>query len=95
MSQPQTESSNNKKPTPAYLLPDYPYQAVGKEIADLEPLKSSNMLYEIKCPECGTGIRAQGDKVKYSYTRLINGNGCIVCGNKNLIINEIDMSVKG
>ena len=94
MSQAQTGMTNNDKPIPAYLLADYPYQANGKEIADLEALESGDVLYEIKCPECGTSIRAQGSKVKCTYTRLINGSGCIVCGNKNFAVSEVGMSKK-
>lgn len=37
-----------EKPTPAFLRPDYPYQAVGDAITDLDSLEP-HTVYEIKC----------------------------------------------
>lgn len=87
----QKNTMNNSKPTPAYLLSDYPYQASGEVIADLDTLQSSEVLYEIKCSECGMSIRAQGDKVKHTYDHLMKSNGCIGCKNKRLTIRKIDI----
>lgn len=86
------KNSNSNKPTPAFLLSDYPYQAIGEVVTDLDTLQIEDALYEIKCPECGMSIRAQGDKVKYTYDRLMKSNGCIRCGNRNLEIRKIDMN---
>ncbi len=83
----------NNIPTPAYLLPDYPYQACGEIITDLKTLQSKDVLYDIHCSECGMSIRMQGDKVKHTYDRLTKVNGCIGCGNRNLTIRKIDISL--
>ena len=81
-----------EKTTPAYLDDDYPYRTVGEFIKGLDSLKSVGALYEIRCPECEMSIRAQGDKVKHTYDRLTDDNGCIGCSNKNLEVRIVDMS---
>lgn len=86
------EKIKNNKPTPAFLLSDYPYQASGEVITDLKTLQSEGVLHEIRCPECDMSIRAQGGKVKHTYERLMNGDGCIGCGNKNFEVRSIDMN---
>ena len=80
-----------EKPTPAFLRPDYPYQAVGEAITDLDQLQPG-VVYEIKCHQCEMSIRSQGQNIKSTYERLMAGNGCIGCGNKELVIKRVDMS---
>lgn len=92
MSQKNTTNTNSSKPTPAYLLPNYPYQANGEVIAESDTFQSKDVLYEINCPECGMSIRVQGNKVKDTYDRLMKSNGCIGCENSNLKIRKIDMN---
>lgn len=79
-----------EKPTPAYLREDYPYKAVGDAITDLDSLESG-VLYEIKCNQCEMSLRSQGQNIKKTYERL-KENGCLGCGNKDLIIKKVDMS---
>lgn len=86
-----TTTMNNSKPTPAYLLSDYPYQASGEVIADSDTLQSNDVLYEIKCSECGMSIRSQCDKVRLTYDHLMKSNGCIGCNNRRLTIKKIDI----
>ena len=96
-----------EKPTPAYLREDYPYKAVGEPITDLNTLKDTGVLYEIKCPKCEMSIRSQGINIKSTYARMMDGvevknddgttrveggKGCIGCGNRELVIKEVDMS---
>ena len=81
-----------EKPTPAYLREDYPYKAIGDPITDLENLVQTGMLYEIRCPNCEMSIRSQGCGIKGTYERLMNGSGCIGCGNKELIVKRVDTS---
>lgn len=96
-----------EKPTPAYLKDDYPFQAIGEPIVDLEKLKPNGVIYEIKCLDCEMSIRSQGDNVKSTYERMLNGTtvtagdgtshteggkGCLVCGSRNFVIREVDMS---
>lgn len=96
-----------EKPTPTYLRKDYPYQAVGEPITDLNSLEQHGVLYEIKCPKCEMAIRTQGINIKPTYERMMNGvkvenedgtvrieggNGCIGCGNRELVIRKVDMS---
>ncbi len=81
------------KPTPAYLKEDYPYQAVGDAITDLDSIEQEGVLYEIKCTKCEMSIRTQGCNIKSTYERLMNGNGCIGCGNKELIIKKVNLEV--
>ena len=81
-----------EKPTPAYLREDYPYKAVGEAITDLDSLVQNGVLYEIKCPQCEMSLRSQGCNIKATYERLMSGNGCIGCGNKDLVVKMVDMS---
>lgn len=84
------EKKVQEKPTPAYLREDYPYQAIGEAITDLDSLESG-VLYEIKCNQCEISLRSQGQNIKKTYERL-KENGCLGCGNKNLVIKKVDMS---
>lgn len=79
-----------EKPTPAFLREDYPYKATGPEIEDLDGLESG-AVYEIKCKECEMSIRSQGVNIKSTYERL-KDTGCIGCGNKDLVVRQVDMS---
>lgn len=79
-----------EKPTPAFLRDDYPYQAIGDAITDLDSLEIG-VLYEIKCSQCEMSIRSQGQNIKSTYERL-KENGCLGCGNKDLIVKKVDMS---
>lgn len=81
-----------EKPTPAYLREDYPYKAVGEAITDLSSLEDSGVVYEIKCHKCEMSIRSQGKNIRETYERLMAGNGCIGCGNKELVVRKVDMS---
>ena len=83
-----------EKPTPAYLRDDYPYKAIGEPITDLDSLVQTGVLYEIKCPKCEMSIRSQGCNIKSTYERMIE-NGCIGCGNKELVVKMVDMSRMG
>ena len=100
-------AAKSEKPTPAYLRDDYPYKAMGEPITDLAALIPTGVLYEIKCPKCEMSIRSQGVNIKATYERMMNGvevknadgsvrreggKGCIGCGNRELIIKEVDMS---
>jgi len=88
--EPTAEPKPAEKPTPAFLRPDYPYQAVGEAITDLDLLEPT-AVYEIKCHQCEMSIRSQGRNIKSTYERL-KGSGCIGCGNKDLVIKKVDMS---
>lgn len=79
-----------EKPTPAYLREDYPYKAIGEAITDLDSLEDG-VLYEIKCHQCEMSLRSQGQNIRKTYERL-KENGCIGCGNKDLVIKKVDMS---
>ena len=79
-----------EKPTPAYLRPDYPFQAIGDPIEDLSTLEEGQ-IYEIKCHQCEMSIRSQGQNIKGTLDRL-KDKGCIGCGNKDLKIYKVDMS---
>lgn len=79
-----------EKPTPAYLREDYPYKAIGDTITDLDSLENG-VLYEIKCNQCEMSLRSQGQNIKKTYERL-KENGCLGCGNKDLILKKVDMS---
>lgn len=96
-----------KKPTPAYLRDDYPYKAVGEPITDLDSLKPTGVLYEIRCMSCDLTVRSQGRNIKPTYERMMNGvevknedgttrieggKGCVGCGNRELIIRLVDTS---
>lgn len=84
-----------EKPTPAYLREDYPYKAVGEPITELDSLVPHGVLYEIRCPRCEMSIRSQGCNIKPTYERLMNENGCIGCGNKELVIKRVDTDKMG
>lgn len=77
-------------PKPAFLREDYPYQATGDPITDLD-LLSDNVLYELKCPQCEAAIRSQGKNIKGIYHRFAEGAGCFGCGNKSLILRRVDI----
>lgn len=79
-----------EKPTSAYLRDDYPYKAVGEAITDLDSLEDG-VLYEIKCHQCEMSLRSQGQNIKKTYERL-KENGCLGCGNKDLVLKKVDMS---
>ena len=85
----QVAEQQIEKPVPAYLRPDYPYQAVGEAITDLSVLEDG-LVYEIKCPACEMSIRSQGQNIIQTYER-IKTSGCIGCGNKNLVIKKVDV----
>ena len=86
----ETVEKPAEKPTPAYLREDYPYKAIGDVITDLDSLENG-VLYEIKCHQCEMSLRSQGQNIKSTYERL-KENGCIGCGNKDLVIRKVDMS---
>lgn len=79
-----------EKPTPAYLRDDYPYKTVGEPISDLDLLEDG-VLYEIKCHQCEMSLRSQGQNIRKTYERL-KENGCLGCGNKDLVLKKVDMS---
>lgn len=80
-----------EKPVPAYLRPDYPYQAVGEPITDLSTLEPTGVLYEIMCPNCQMSMRSQGLNTKSTYDRLME-SGCLGCKAKEFIVKRVDMS---
>ena len=86
------QTEQKEKPTPAFLREDYPYKAVGEPITDINSLEDTGVVYEIKCPKCEMSIRSQGKNIKSTYERLMGGNGCIGCGNKELVVKLVDMS---
>ena len=83
-----------EKPKPFYLSDDYPFKAIGNELGANDVLEE-NSLYEIKCPACEASLRTQGVNVKETYNRLAKGQGCLCCGNKELVIKKIDTSAAG
>ena len=85
-------AETQEKPAPAYLREDYPYQAVGEAIADLDALELHGVIYEIKCKKCEMSIRSQGCNIKSTFERLMAGSGCIGCGNKELAVRRVDTS---
>ena len=84
------EKAPAEKPTPAFLRSDYPYQAVGDVIENIDTLEDG-VVYEIKCHACEMSIRSQGKNIK-SINKRLKESGCIGCGNKELIIRRVDMS---
>ena len=86
----QVDEKPQEKPIPAYLREDYPYKAVGEAITDLDSLEDG-ALYEIKCHQCELSLRSQGQNIKKTYERM-KENGCIGCGNKDLVLKKVDMS---
>lgn len=87
---PPIAETPKEKPTPAFLREDYPYQATGEPIVDLDALENG-VVYEIKCHQCEMSIRSQGQNIRATYQRL-KDSGCIGCGNKELVIRRVDMS---
>ena len=79
-----------EKPTSAFLREDYPYKATGDVITDLDALENG-VLYEIKCNQCEMSLRSQGQNIKSTYEKL-TANGCLGCGNKDLVLKKVDMS---
>lgn len=92
--EPTPAVEKKEKPTPAYLSGDYPYKAIGEPITDLDSLVQTGVLYEIKCPKCEMSIRSQGCNIKSTYEKLMSENGCIGCGNKELVVKRVDTSKK-
>ena len=84
------DEKSQEKPMPAYLREDYPYNAVGGAITDLDFLEDG-VLFEIKCHQCEMSLRSQGRNIKKTYERL-KENGCLGCGNKDLVLKKVDMS---
>lgn len=78
-----------EKATPAYLRPDYPYQAEGT-VEDADSLETG-VIYEIWCDQCQMSIRSQGQNIKGKYIQL-RESGCIGCGNKDLKIRRVNMT---
>jgi len=72
------------------LREDYLYKAVGNAITDLDSFENG-VLYEIKCNQCEMSLRSQGQNIKKTYERL-KENGCLGCGNKDLVLKKVDMS---
>ncbi len=86
----KNDQPETKKPEgPAYLREDYSFPAVGDPITDLNGIKEDGTLYEIACPECKVSIRSQGAQTKATYDQLMNGKGCIGCGNRKLEIRQV------
>ena len=90
--EPAVEPKPAEKPTPAFLRPDYPYQAVGEAITDLDLLEPT-AVYEIKCHQCEMSIRSQGRNIKSTYERL-KGSGCMPYLNENLSLLFSEMTEK-
>lgn len=80
-----------EKPSPTYLRADYPYKADSEPITDLDSLEPTGVLYEIRCPKCEMNIRAQGCNIKSTYAWLMRENGCIGCGNQELVVKRVDI----
>ena len=74
----------------AFLREDYPYKAIDEKVEDFNRLES-NAVYEIKCFNCEMSIRSQGVNIKGTMESL-KKTGCIGCGNKDLIVRQVDMS---
>lgn len=103
----EVAGENKEKPIPAYLKEDYPYKVKKEPITAPDSIKPIGVLYEIRCPQCEMSIRSQGENIKPAYEKMMNGvelknedgtthieggKGCIACGNRNLVIMEVDMS---
>lgn len=89
----RNKSISLKKP-PAYLGKEYLYPPVGENVNESNLISDANAVFEIKCPSCKMSIRAQGQKIKAIYERLIKNGGCFGCGEKELKIYKVDMSKK-
>ena len=84
-----------EKPMPAYLRPDYPYQAIGEPITDFSLIQQTGVLYEIKCltPDCCLCARSQGVNIPGLYEKM-STDGCPSCKGKDFVVREVDMSAK-
>lgn len=91
--EPTVTQLTSQKPKPAFLQSDYPYQTVGEQILNVDEMPIE-AVYEIKCPECEMSIRSQGQSIKIIFNNLINGTGCIGCGNKGLVVRRVGMKDK-
>ena len=78
------------KPAPAFLQPDYPYQAAEEDCTDFNMMEEG-VLYEIKCHQCEMSIRSRGKNIRSAYERS-KKNGCIGCGNKELLLRRVNMT---
>lgn len=85
-----TETSSTKR-IPSFLQDDYPYKAC-KEIITQPDSIQPDLVYEIKCSICEMSIRTQGVNIQSTYKRIVSKDGCIGCGNKDIIIRQIDMT---
>lgn len=83
------DTTPKEKPVPSFLQEDYPYQAIGEPITDLDTLESGTV-YEIKCHQCEMSIRSQGVNIKSTYERM-KESGCIGCGNKELVVRRVNI----
>lgn len=81
---------HKEKPTPAYLQPDYPYQAASAPVENPDSLETG-VLYEIWCNQCQMSIRSQGQNIKSRFEKM-KESGCIGCGNKDLEIRRVNMT---
>lgn len=93
MSSKQVENVNNEKPMAAFLEKDYPYQGT-KVITNIDSIEATGSIYEIRCEKCGMSIHLQENRLTATYERLIKGDGCIGCGNKELVVRQIIMDGK-
>ena len=82
---------SKEKPTPAYLRSDYPYQAMGAPVEDLNSVETG-VFYEIWCEKCKMSIRSQGQNIKGRFEKM-RETGCIGCGNKELKIRRVNITV--
>ena len=84
-----------EKPTPAYLRPDYPYQAIEEPINDLTTIQPTGVLYEIGCtsPGCSLCARTQGVNIPGLHEKMC-ADGCPSCKGKSFIVREVDMGKK-
>ena len=74
---------------PNYLKDDYPFIPAGKVITGSDVL-TNGIIYEIKCLKCEMSIRSQGRNIR-AILEHVRENGCIGCGNKDIVLNMIDM----
>lgn len=88
----QKTTAAKEKPTPAYLLKNYPYRSFGESALNSGSLALSGKMYEIKCPNCKISIRANGKKIRDTYERLVKSGGCFGCGGEKLEIYEVEIN---
>ncbi len=79
-----------EKPTPAYLQPDYTFQAEVSPVGDIDSLEPGTV-YEIYCDQCQMCIRSQGQNIQSKFEKL-KESGCVGCGNKELKVRRVNMS---